>query len=105
MRTVSILILTQPECAFCDAAKVIFERLSRDYPLLSVSTVTIDSPDGASLAQRGGVMFPPGIFIDGKPFSYGRPSERKIRREIERRLQQARKCEEETANEGIVEKI
>jgi len=104
MSTVSIRILTQPECAFCDAAKVIFERLSRDYPL-SVSTVTIDSPDGASLAQRGGVMFPPGIFIDGKPFSYGRPSERKIRREIEQRLQEARRREEETASEGIVDSM
>src|SRR6266852_3580977 len=101
MSTVSIHILTQPECAFCDAAKAIFERLSRDYPL-SVSTVAIDSPEGASLAQRGGVMFPPGIFIDGKPFSYGRPSERKIRREIEQRLQAARRRE---ASEGIAESM
>lgn len=35
-------------------------------------------------------MFPPGIFLDGEPFSYGRPSERKLRRELERRLGDAR---------------
>jgi len=104
MSTVPILILTQPECTFCDAAKAIFERLSRDYPL-SVSMVAVDSPDGASLAQRGGVMFPPGIFIDGKPFSYGRPSERKIRREIERHLREARKRAEETLSEGIADSL
>ncbi len=32
------------------------------------------------------MLFPPGIFLDGEPFSYGRPSERKLRRELERRL-------------------
>jgi len=29
-------------------------------------------------------MFPPGLFLDGEPFSYGRPSERKLRKALER---------------------
>jgi hypothetical protein len=84
MSRINILILTQGECAFCDAAKAIFDRLSGEFPL-SVTSVPLDSPDVAALAQRGGILFPPGIFIDGEPFSYGRPSEGKIRRELERR--------------------
>ncbi len=43
------------------------------------------SAEGAALAKRGGIMFPPGIFLGGEAFSYGRPSERKLRREFERR--------------------
>ena len=30
-------------------------------------------------------QFPPGIFVDGEPFSYGRLSEKKLRRELDRR--------------------
>ena len=85
MDPISVLVLTQANCAFCETAKEIFYQLSREYPL-TVTLLFIDSSEGAALAERGGVMFAPGVFIDGEPFSYGRPSERKIRREIERRL-------------------
>ena len=83
--TLPILLLTQDNCGFCDAAKDILERLSAVYPL-SVSSLSLDSPDGRALAEKHRILFPPGIFIDGDAFSYGRPSERKLRREIERRL-------------------
>lgn len=80
-----LTLLTQERCAFCDDAKEILERLSRDFRL-RLRTVDIDSDEGASLAERGGVMFPPGIFFDSDAISYGRPSERRLRRELERRL-------------------
>jgi glutaredoxin len=80
-----VLILTQASCGFCNDAKAIVDRLSKEHRL-SVSTVSLDSAEGRALAARGGIMFPPGIFIDGDPFSYGRLSERKLRREIARRL-------------------
>lgn len=85
MRILGVLILTQENCDFCDAAKAMFERLSREYPL-SVSTLSLESAAGQVLAQKGGILFPPGIFFDGEPCCYGRPSERRLRREIERRL-------------------
>lgn len=81
----NILLLTQENCAFCDHARRMLERLSGEYGF-SVSIVDLASADGQALAERGGVMFPPGIFLDGEPFSYGRPSERKLRRELGRRL-------------------
>lgn len=83
-----VLLLTQENCGFCAQAKEILDRLSGEYQL-SVTTLDLNSPEGQAIAMRGGVLFPPGIFIDGEPFSYGRPSERKLRREIERRLSHA----------------
>ena len=83
-----MLLLTQENCGFCAQAKEILDRLSGEYQL-SVTTLDLNSPEGQALAMRGGVLFPPGIFIDGEPFSYGRPSERKLRCEIERRLSHA----------------
>lgn len=84
----NVLLLTQEHCGSCEQAKVLLNHLSGEYGF-SVSTLDLNSPEGQALAMRGGVLFPPGLFIDGEPFSYGRPSERKLRREIERRLRSA----------------
>ena len=80
-----VLLLAQEHCAFCAQAREILTRLAVEYGF-NVSMLDLDSPEGQALALRGGILFPPGIFLDGTPFSYGRPSERKLRREIERRL-------------------
>ena len=80
-----VLLLTQQQCGFCTQAKELLDRLSVEYGF-SLSTLDLASPEGEALAVRSGVLFPPGIFLDGEPFSYGRPSERRLRREIERRL-------------------
>src|SRR6266702_2897236 len=84
-KRITILLLTQEHCALCEQAKETLERLSREY-WLSVSTLDIGSSEGQRLATQGGLLFPPGILIDGEPFSYGRLSERKLRRELDRRL-------------------
>ncbi len=83
--TLAILLLTQENCGSCDAAKTIIDRLSVKYPIVA-STVSLDTAEGQTLAEKNGILFPPGILIDGEAFSYGRPSERKLRLEIERRL-------------------
>ena len=82
---IDVLLLTQENCGFCEQAREMLERLLREY-WLSVSTLAMSSPRGQELAMQGGLLFPPGILIDGEPFSYGRPSERKLRRELDRRL-------------------
>lgn len=84
---VEVTLLTQENCTFCEQAKEVLGRLSTEYPI-SVSVMDLGAPEGQALAERGGVMFPPGIFIEGEPFSYGRPSERKLRRELDRRSDQ-----------------
>lgn len=80
-----LLLLTREDCAFCHDAEEILLRLSTEHRI-SVMKVDLDTLEGQELAARGGVLFPPGIFIDDQPFSYGRPSERKLRRELEKRL-------------------
>lgn len=80
-----LLLLTREDCAFCHEAEEILGRMSTAYGI-AMRTLDLDTPEGQQLAERGGVLFPPGIFIDGQPFSYGRPSERKLRRELEMRI-------------------
>lgn len=77
-------LLTKEQCGFCDDAKALLNRLAHDYPLV-IETVNLDSPLGQQLALRGGVLFPPGLFLDDQPYSYGRVSEKKLRRELARR--------------------
>jgi hypothetical protein len=36
------------------------------------------------LAARAGVVFDPGLLVDGRPFGYGRISERRLRRTLQR---------------------
>jgi glutaredoxin len=84
---VNVLLLTQEQCVFCAQAKEIIDRLAVMYPL-AVTMLDLHSPEGLALALSGGILFPPGIFLDGTPFSYGRLSERKLRRAIERRLRE-----------------
>ena len=80
-----VLILKQENCALCDAAEAMLDRLSGEYPL-SVSILALESPAGRTLAEDGEILVPAGIFLDGEPCCYGRPSEARLRREIEQRL-------------------
>jgi hypothetical protein len=85
-RPVEVLLLTQDHCSLCDHAKRVLERLATQYPL-QLTTLDLATPEGRALAERGGILFPPGVLLDGQPFSYGRLSERKLRRALDRRRQ------------------
>ncbi|WP_024973269.1 glutaredoxin [Ralstonia pickettii] len=86
MKTLNVVVLTQDNCAFCDAAIAMLGRLSATYPM-AIDTVSLQSKEGEVLAVQGGIHFAPGILMDGEAVCYGRPSERLLRQEIERRLQ------------------
>lgn len=79
-----VLLLTQEQCAFCTQAKETLDRLAAEYGF-TVSTLDVSTPAGEAVAVQSGVLFPPGIFLDGEVFSYGRLSERKLRQALERR--------------------
>jgi len=83
-RRVAITLLTQPECNYCEIAKQLLERLRAEYPL-QITEVDLRSDEGQALAISAGVLFAPGVLVDDEPFSYGRPSERKLRRTLNRR--------------------
>lgn len=78
MSATPVLILSAPGCHFCDEAKTLFDRLAQQFAL-EIETRSIRTEAGTALALSYGVLFPPGIFIDGELLQYGRPSERKIR--------------------------
>jgi hypothetical protein len=68
----------------CELAKGILDRLESEYPL-SVTEVDMRTDLGRRLAADAGVLFAPGVLVDGRPFSYGRLSERKLRRLLDSR--------------------
>lgn len=81
--TAAVLLLTQADCKLCTDAKALLERLALEYRL-AITIEDLRSPTGQELASRGGLLFAPGIVINGEPFAYGRPSERMLRRRLER---------------------
>lgn len=83
---VEITLLTQHDCNYCDHAKDVLGRIREDYPL-RITEINLASEDGQNLALRAGVMFAPGVLVDGEPFSFGRLSERKLRCALDKRAE------------------
>lgn len=84
-RTVQVTLLIQDNCDLCDHAKAVLDRLSQDPAVpvrLQVSEVDLASKQGRQLARDAGVLFAPGVLLDGKPFAHGRLSERKLRKAL-----------------------
>ena len=79
-----ITLLTQADCAYCAHAKQVLARVSRDHRI-EVEEIDIDSERGQRLAEQRQVLFAPGVLLDEEPFSYGRLSERRLRRALSRR--------------------
>jgi thiol-disulfide isomerase/thioredoxin len=82
---IDVVVLSQSDCHFCDLAEQVLQRVARDYPL-AVRHIALASQEGQALAARHGVMFAPGILLAGRLFSYGRPSERRLRRHLDRQF-------------------
>ncbi|WEO76057.1 thioredoxin family protein [Cryobacterium sp. SO2] len=76
-----ITVLTQESCPSCVNAKNTLAQLAVEYPLTIVE-VPLASAEGREIANRVGIVFAPGILIDGALFSYGRLSEKKLRRHL-----------------------
>ena len=83
MSAVQVTLLTAPRCESCEHAKKVLARVAVDYDI-EVSVLSDESAEGAALMVQHLVPFPPGLLLDGKLFSYGRLSERRLGRELER---------------------
>ena len=79
----AITLLTQADCALCEHARQVLARVSADHPL-EVTEVDLATEHGRGLAAGAGVLFAPGVLLEGRPFGYGRLSERRLRRVLER---------------------
>jgi hypothetical protein len=96
-KPVEVLLLTEESCTYCDHARDVLARVGREFPM-TVRSLELASPEGEAMAAGAGFLFAPGVLIDGEPFSYGRLSERRLRRELRRR--QARRREVEAPADG-----
>lgn len=76
-----VTLLTKEDCELCAQAKGVLERLQSDHGL-SVREVALESEEGRRLALVSGAPFPPAVLLDGEPFSYGRLSERRLRKAL-----------------------
>ena len=79
----AITLLTQADCALCEHAKQVLARVGEDHPL-DVTEIGLESEQGRTLAAQAGVLFAPGVLLGGRPFGYGRLSERRLRRALGR---------------------
>lgn len=79
-----ITLLTKPDCDLCEHAKDVLRRVAGD-TAIDIVTVDLESERGRTLAEASGMAFPPGVLIGDDPFSHGRLSERKLRKELARR--------------------
>ena len=76
-----ITIVTTEDCAFCEHAKQLLVRVAADAPLV-VREVPLDSPEGRQITATIAAPFPPVVLLDGEAFSYGRLSERRLRKAL-----------------------
>lgn len=76
-----VTLLTQSDCYLCEQAKAVLARLSNEFQI-EVEEISLSSAPGQRLAAESGVLFAPGLLLDGKPFSFGRLSEKKLRRAL-----------------------
>ena len=81
---VRVTLLTQAECGYCDHAKTVLAKVAADYPLV-VDEIDLGTPQGKGLATTHGVLFAPGILLDGAAFGFGRLSERRLRKALDQR--------------------
>ena len=79
----AVTLLTQADCALCEHAKGVLARVGEDHPL-DVTEIDLATEHGRALAARAGMVFAPGVLVDGRPFGYGRLSERRLRRALGR---------------------
>lgn len=74
-----VVVLTKDECDLCEQVKGVLARLETEFAL-RVREVALESEEGRELATHAGAPFPPVVFVEGRAFSYGRLSERRLRK-------------------------
>lgn len=79
--TTEVTLLTQADWAHCDHPNRVLSGLGQEFPL-RFSEIGLDTDQRRELATRWGIMFAPGILLEGRGFGYGRRSERRLRREL-----------------------
>ncbi len=82
-QTVDLTLVVAEECSLCDHAKKVLDSLRNDYSL-RVKEVKLESEEGRLLGQLHPLLFPPILLRGDRVLSYGRLSERRLRKELGR---------------------
>ncbi len=75
---VRLLLVVSPGCGFCEHAKTVLSRVVADFPC-TLEELDLAASGGRALADAVRLPFPPGLWVGGHFFGYGRISERKLR--------------------------
>lgn len=80
---VDLTLVVAEECSLCDHAKKVLGSLRHDYQL-RITEVKLESEEGRLLGQLHPLLFPPILLCGDRVLSYGRLSERRLRKELGR---------------------
>ncbi len=82
-QSVDLTLVVAEECSLCEHAKKVLDSLRHDYRL-RVNEVKLESEEGRLLGQLHPLLFPPILLYGDRVLSYGRLSERRLRKELGR---------------------
>jgi hypothetical protein len=80
---ITLTLLTQPDCGWCSDGKEVLAALAQEFPV-RVDEVDLHSDRGRLLAADHGLLFAPGLIVDGRLIAHGRLSARALRRHLTR---------------------
>lgn len=78
---IEMTLVTAQECGLCAHAREVLANVGRDLPL-RIREVGLESAEGQTLGGEVPLVFPPILLRDGEVVSYGRLSERRLRKEL-----------------------
>ncbi|MCB2412691.1 glutaredoxin family protein [Demequina sp. TTPB684] len=85
---IAVTLVHSPACHFCDDASVALAELATTQPI-DVTTVGLESDEGAALVARHRPAMNPLVLVDGEFFSSGRLPRKKLLRLLSRRADAA----------------
>lgn len=75
----SLVYIAAKDCHLCSDGRAIVTRLAGEIGA-PVRELDWDAVDAQILLERGGVLFPPALYLDDLLLGFGRLSERRLRK-------------------------
>lgn len=94
-RRTAVTLVHSPACHFCDDASAALAEIAKTHPI-DVTTVALESDEGAALTARHRPAMNPLVLVDGEFFSSGRLPRKKLLRLLSARADAA------DANQAVV---
>jgi thiol-disulfide isomerase/thioredoxin len=71
MKPVTVVELSSPGCAPCEAFAAYWQTIKNDWPNVTLRSVEITTPEGSEIAQKYMIMSAPGIIINDELWATG----------------------------------